>query len=71
LVEKEHPSLSKRAQCELLSVSRSTLDYEVVLESAEDLKIKRVMDEIFLRDPCIGTRKIVLLLERDHGLKVD
>lgn len=71
LVEKEHPCLSVRTQCGLLSVSRSTVEYEVVLESAEDLKIKRIMDEIFLRDPCIGTRKIVTLLERDFGLDVN
>lgn len=71
LVEKGHPQLSNRAQCELLGVSRSRLDYEAVRDSAEDLKIKRIMDEIFLRDPCLGTRKIVVLLERDHGLIVN
>jgi len=71
LVEKEHPCLSVRAQCELLEVSRSTLDYEIVCESAEDLTIKRIMDEIYLRDPCMGTRKIAIILERDHGLLVN
>jgi len=71
LVEKEHPCLSVRAQCELLEVSRSTLDYEVVCESAEDLKIKRIMDEIYLRDPCLGTRKIVIVLARDHSMVVN
>lgn len=25
------------------------------------------MDEIYLRDPCLGTRRLVTLLERDHG----
>ena len=28
LVENEHPQLSLRKQCQLLSVARSTLDYE-------------------------------------------
>ena len=70
-VGKKHPCLSARTQCELLRVSRSTLNYEVIVESAEDLTIKRIMDEIHLRDPCIGTRKVVLLLERDFGLGVN
>jgi putative transposase len=71
LVENEHPFLSLRTQCELLGVCRSSLDYVPVPVSAEDLKIMRIMDEIYLRDPCIGARRIVLLLERDHSLCVN
>ena len=29
------------------------------------------MDEIYRRDPCLGTRKIVIVLGRDHGLEVN
>ena len=43
LVDYKHPKLSLRQQCELLSVSRSSLNYEPVPEHPEDLKIKRVM----------------------------
>jgi putative transposase len=68
LVDYKHPKLSLRTQCELLSVSRSSLDYVPILESAEDLKIMRIMDEIYLRDPCIGVRRIVMLLERDYAI---
>ena len=68
LVEKDHPKLSIRTQCELLGVTRSTLDYQPVPESAEDLRIMRIMDEIYLIDPCIGPRRLVKLLERDHGI---
>ena len=71
MVDDKHPKLSLRAQCALLSVSRSSLHYEPVAECAEDLKLKRIMDEIYLRDPCIGARRIVQLLERDHGLCVN
>ena len=70
-VENEHPFLSLRTQCGLLGVSRSSLDYVPALASAEDLKIMRIMDEIYLRDPCIGARRIVQLLERDHALCVN
>ena len=71
LVECGHPFLSLRTQCELLGVSRSSLDYVPVPASAEDLKIMRIVDEIYLRDPCIGARRIALLLERDHALCVN
>ncbi len=60
-----------RNQCKLLSVSRSTLDYEPVEESDEDREIKRLLDEIYLVDPTLGSRRLVTVLERDHGLKVN
>jgi putative transposase len=71
LVEKDHPKLSLRTQCALLGVSRSTLDYEPVGVSEEDVSLMRVLDEIYLRDPCLGTRRLVPLLERDYGIKVN
>ena len=71
LVEKKHPKLSLRAQCELLAVCRSSLDYRPVPADAEDLKIIRLMDEIYLEDPCLGTRRLPTVLERDHGLRVN
>lgn len=71
LVDYKHPKLSLRTQCELLSVSRSSLDYVPVPVSAEDLRIMRIMDEIYLRDPCIGVRRVVQLLERDYALCVN
>ena len=71
LVEKNHPKLSMRTQCKLLEVTRSSLDYKPVEEDPEDLRIMRLMDEIYLIDPCIGVRRLVKLLWRDHGLKVN
>jgi len=60
-----------RTQCALLGVSRSTLDYKPVAESKEDICLMRLLDEIYLRDPCLGTRRLVTLLERDYGEKVN
>lgn len=71
LVEESHPDLSLRTQCKLLGISRSTLDYRPVAECMEDLRIKRLMDEIYLIDPCVGTRRLVTVLERDHGMVVN
>lgn len=71
LVEKKHPELSLRTQCALLGVARSTLDYKPVGPSREDVALMRILDEIYLRDPCLGTRRLVPLLERDYKLQVN
>ena len=71
LVDKHFPGLSMRNQCELLGVARSSVDYEPVPESAEDLRIKRLLDEIYLIDPCQGTRRLVTILQRDHGMAIN
>lgn len=71
LIEKSHEELSVRRQCELLEVTRSTIDYEPIVESEEDRWLKRWMDQTYLIDPCLGTRRLVEILERDHGMKVN
>jgi len=57
-----------RNQCALMSVARSSLYYQPVAEKPEDLRIKRIMDELYLVDPCLGTRRIVTLLKREYGI---
>lgn len=71
LVEKNHPKLSMRKQCELLGVARSTVDYQPTPENPEDIRIKRLLDEIYMIDPCLGSRRLVTVLERDHGVTVN
>jgi len=46
--------LSIRAQCELVEVNRSTVYYEPVGESEENLSIMRLMDEHYLDHPTHG-----------------
>ncbi len=60
-----------RTQSKLLGVPRSSLDGRPVGENEEDRELMRLMDEIYLIDPWIGTRRLVKVLERDHGLKVN
>ena len=71
LVEKNHPQLSVREQCELLGVSRSSLHYRRVEEPAEGRRLLRVLDEIYMKDPCIGSRRLAEVLERDYGIKAN
>lgn len=71
LIEAQHPKLSMRTQCKLLGVARSSLSYVPVAEARENVRIKRLLDELYLRDPCLGSRRLVTVLERDHGLLVN
>jgi len=69
LVDKQHPKISVRKQCALLGLARSTVSYKPVEEDPENIRIKRLLDEIYLIDPCLGSRRLVAVLERDHGVK--
>lgn len=60
-----------RRQCELLGVARSSVDYKPVPESKEDLRIKRILDEVYLIDPCLGSRRLVKVLRRDYGIEIN
>ena len=71
LVNERDPRLSLRKQCQLLGVARSSVDYQRAPESAEDLELKRLLDEIYLSDPCLGSRRLVTVLQRDHDRKVN
>ncbi len=60
-----------RRQCELLGVARSTVEYQAVPESPEDIRIKRLLDEIYMIDPCVGSRRLVTVLQRDYGVVIN
>ena len=60
-----------RKQCELLGVARSSMVYKAVAEDPEDKRIKRLLDEIYMIDPCLGSRRLVTVLGRDHGIVVN
>jgi putative transposase len=56
-------------QSEILELSRSSLYYEAVPTSARDLELMRLIDEIHLKHPFMGSRSIRDQLE-DMGHKV-
>src|SRR3954451_13251467 len=58
LVERGHPEISVRRQCELLGVNRSGLYYERLGESEENLRLMRLLDEQYTRTPFYGSRKM-------------
>ncbi len=59
VIEREElSSLSVRKQCELLGLNRSSLYYEPVPISPEDLLVMNVIDEEFTELPFYGSRRM-------------
>jgi len=63
-IRKNHPRLSLRRQCRLLSLSRSVLYYTPVGESAENLALMKLIDRQFLETPWYGSRQMARWLRR-------
>jgi putative transposase len=59
------PTLSMRRQCALLNVCRSSIYYEPVETSAEELGLMRRIDELHLQFPFYGSRKIARTLRNE------
>ena len=65
LVEPEHPDLSIRRQCEVLSLNRSSLYYQPAEVSQEMLTLLNRVDELFTAHPFYGQRKLSQALKRE------
>ena len=57
-MDREHAELSVRRQCELLGVNRSSLFYEPMGESEENLRLMRLLDEQYTKTPFYGSRRM-------------
>ena len=64
LVEPAHPHLSVVRQCELLGLPRSSYYYEPAEASAEDLRLMRLIDEQYTRQPVYGSRRMTVWLRQ-------
>src|SRR3954467_2007082 len=64
MIDESHPELSVRRQCELLGLARSTRYYEPAPETAENLRLMRLIDEQYTRCPFYGSRRITRWLAR-------
>jgi putative transposase len=51
--------LSVRRQCELLGLSRSSLYYEPVPETADNLRLMRLIDQEYTAHPFLGSRRLM------------
>ena len=59
------PSLSMRRQCELLGVNRSSLYYEAVPTDPDELALMRRIDELHMKHPFYGSRKVAQELRKE------
>ena len=69
MIVRDHPALSLSRQCRLLSIGRSSLYYKPKGESAETLVLMRRIDELFLKYPFYGARRMALHLRRE-GVRI-
>jgi len=70
LVDTEESRLSIRRQCELLDLNRSSYYLQPAVESEENLRLMRLIDQQFLLNPFYGSRRMTVSLERS-GEKVN
>ena len=61
-VERGHPKLSIRRQCQLLDICRSGWYHKPKDQPDDDLRLKRLMDEQYLKAPWHGSRGMVRAL---------
>lgn len=57
-VDKLDNKISISRQCDLIGVSRSAYYYESARSNEDDIKIKRLIDEMYLKHPFKGSRRI-------------
>jgi hypothetical protein len=65
-VERAQGELALSQQADLLSLSRSSLYYQPRLPSAQEVRLKHRIDEVYTQSPFYGARKIAAQLERDQ-----
>jgi putative transposase len=70
LVEPAHAQLSLVRQCQLLGISRSSLYYQPVAPSDEELAMLREIDQQYLKTPYYGSRRMTVHL-RQRGYQVN
>jgi len=70
LIERNHPELSIVDQCDLLTIHRSSLYYQPIPESKENLEIMKKLDKKYFDTPFYGVLKNTEYL-KDEGFCVN
>jgi putative transposase len=58
----KQPSI--REQCQLLNISRGSYYYAPCPETEENLRLMRLLDELHLKHPVYGSRRLTVMLDR-------
>jgi putative transposase len=64
MLDPDHPRISRARQCRLLGLPRSTSYHRPKPRSATDLRLMRVIDELYLLYPFYGSRQMLRTLRR-------
>ncbi len=64
MIATDHPRLSIRRQCELVSISRASFYRQPAGESTENLELMRLIDKAFMEMPWYGSRQMARHLRR-------
>ena len=64
MIDPEHPRISRARQCRLLGLPRSTSYHRPKPRSATDLRLMRVIDELYLLYPYYGSRQMLRTLRK-------
>jgi putative transposase len=64
MIEPAHRDLSVTQQCELLGLPRASYYYQPQPETAENLRLMRIIDETYLAYPFFGSRQMTRWLRR-------
>ena len=70
LVERAEGELPLNLQADLLSLSRASLYYQPRPPSAEEVRFKHRIDEVYTQCPFYGARKIAAQLQRE-GMSIN
>ena len=70
MVELDHEGISIRRQCELLGVNRTSLYYQPIGESEENLQLMRLLDKQYTKAPYYGSRRMTAWLQQ-QGYEVN
>jgi putative transposase len=65
LLDWEHPDISVVAQADLLSLNRSSMYYQAVPPSLEEIRRKHRIDELYTAHPFMGYRTIAAVMNRE------
>jgi putative transposase len=65
LIDRDHPAVSVRRQCERLGLNRSGVYYRPAAESAENLRLMALIDRQYTARPFYGSRRVTAWL-RSH-----
>lgn len=65
MINRADPDLPLTTQTELLTLNRTSLYYQALPPSSEELRLKRRIDEIYTAHPFYGSRKITAVLRQE------